>query len=175
MCKCVVFGESGTSFENFPSSSFLFERAWLPYSFSLSLFFELQSFCSFLSLSFQQPMPLFIIIGSQRGYQHMSLMEQGVHKYRMGGCILLVQKQHIYLHGVYVILIKRYDKLLYLDQQGLTKLKTIKRFFLCRLIISEIIYLVLVGIFHHRGTSSKGFYLFVRTKLQVISAIPQTS
>ena len=35
--------------------------------------------------------------------------------------------------------------------------------FLCRLIISEIIYLALVGIFHHWETFSKGFYLFVRT------------
>jgi len=39
MCKCVVFGGSGTPFENFPSSSFLFERAWLPYSFLFSSFF----------------------------------------------------------------------------------------------------------------------------------------
>ena len=50
-------------------------------------------------------------------------------KYGMDGCILLVQKQHIYLHGVYAILIKRYDKLLYSDQQGLTKLKTNKQLF----------------------------------------------
>ena len=50
-------------------------------------------------------------------------------KYGMDGCILLVQKQHIYLHGVYVILIKRHDKLLYSDKQGLTKLKMNKQIF----------------------------------------------
>jgi hypothetical protein len=42
---CVVFGGSGTPFENFPSSSFLFERAWLPYSFSLS--FNYRAFALF--------------------------------------------------------------------------------------------------------------------------------
>ena len=44
MCKCVVFGGSGTPFENFPSSSFLFERAWLPYSFSLPFFWTIELF-----------------------------------------------------------------------------------------------------------------------------------
>ena len=158
MCRCVVFCRSGTPFENFPSSSFLFERAWLPYSLSLSLL-ELQSFCSFLSLSlfffFQQPRPLFIMIDSQRGYQHMSLMEQGVHKYGMVVAYLQCRSS-IYIFGVYVILIKGYDKFLYSDQESLTKLKTNKQLFVQayhikkhifgsgRLIILESIYLAYI-------------------------------
>jgi len=58
----------------------------------------------------------------------MSLMEQGVHKYGM--VVAYFQcRSSIYICGVYVVLIKRYDKLLYLDQQGLTKLKTNKQLF----------------------------------------------
>ena len=159
MCKCVVFGGSGTPFENFPSSSFLFERAWLPYSFYLSLFFELQSFCSFLSLSFQQPMPLFIMIDSQRGYQHMSLMEQGVHKYGM--VVAYFQcRSSIYIFGVYMILIKGYDKFLYSDQQALTKLKTKKQLFVQAHHIGKM-YLALVGIFSPLRNFQQGFFIFL--------------
>ena len=58
----------------------------------------------------------------------MSLMEQGVHKYGM--VVAYFQcRSSLYIFGVYVILIKRYDKFLYSDQQGLTKLKTNKQLF----------------------------------------------
>ena len=76
----------------------------------------------------------------------MSLMEQGVHKYGM--VVTYFQcRSSIYIWSV-CDLDQKYDKLLYSDQQGLTKLKTNKQV-LCRLIILEIIYLALVGIFHH--------------------------
>jgi hypothetical protein len=51
---------------------------------------------------------------------------------------------------VYMILIKRHEKFLYLDQQGLKKLKTNKQILLW-LIVYECVckYLALVGIYHH--------------------------
>jgi hypothetical protein len=51
---------------------------------------------------------------------------------------------------VYVILIKKHEKFLYSDQQGLEKLKTNKQLLLW-LIMYECVckYLTLVGIYHH--------------------------
>ena len=159
MCKCVVFGGSATPFENFPSSSFLFEKAWLPYSFSLLfLFLNYRAFALF-----QQPMPLFIMIDSQRGYQHMSLMEQGVHKYGM--VVAYFQcRSSIYIFGVYMILIKRYDKLLYSDQQGLTMLKTDKQLFVQAYHIGKAYIFVSNRKFSPSRNFQQGFLSFCKNK-----------
>jgi hypothetical protein len=61
--------------------------------------------------------------------------------------------------GVYVILIKKYDKFLNLDQQGLKMLKTNKQLFVEAISWQEKHFLDLVGIFHHWETSSKKLFI----------------
>jgi len=74
---------------------------------------------------------------------------------------------------VYVILIKKHEKFLYSDQQGLKKLKTNKQLLWWLYHVWMCKYLALVGIYHHWGTCSKRVLAFCRTELQVVFTIPQ--
>ena len=74
---------------------------------------------------------------------------------------------------VYMILIKKHEKFLYSDQQDLKKLKTNKQLLWWLYQVWVDIYLALVGIYHHWGTSSKRVLAFCKTKLQIVFTIPQ--
>ena len=73
---------------------------------------------------------------------------------------------------MYVILIKKHKNFLYSDQQGLKKLKTNKQLLWWLYHVWMNMYLALVGIYHHWGTSSGRVLAFCKTKLQVVFTIP---